>query len=153
MNDQRVPLIPAIQDESLFILSGNFVEDFKLRMRFLDFSTIPIKGYSFPESHPVEGVLWRLMVEVVNIGKIEFKPSYLDCLLKVMDSDECIYSFRDHRELGSLGTIDQYKRFSSDAKSIQPKFKAVGAIAVELPDQDSNYCIIPYRKDYMLDLV
>ena len=145
------PLKKAIQSGAWLECIGNyFDEPIHFRIRILGFSPTSVEEViaSNPDEDlelDLEGVLWTLFLEAVNLSKKPIDPYKLRGLLKVADADG--YEFSPFRQ--EIDVIEPYRRFSgwSSVPPLSPKLKAKGGIAFVLPDEETDYFLLVAGED------
>ena len=117
-----------------------FDETFQFRFRVLGFERTTVDELDPSDEHcvAVEGILWLLTIEAVNLNKKPIFSTQLPSLMRVVDED----GFEFEAFTSDLNSVDggPLFRFSGWCNvPLSPKIKAVGAVAFVLPDEDSNY--------------
>lgn len=140
------PLKQAIQSGGWLQCTGyDYDVDLHFRVRVLGFSPTTLEELT--ENEPdtqinaeLEGVLWILFLEVVNLNKKPVAAHDLYMIVKVTDADG--YQFDPFEEETDLYDIKPFDRFGYSAGPLSPKLKAKGAIAFVLPDEESDYNLL-----------
>lgn len=122
------------------------------RMRLLSFDRISVEKLSSAvdvSSLALEGgVLWLLRLEVQNVWKKSFRSGYLNDLLAIGDSDECLFEYYTdddlcfHSELAKTSGLRRFNWSDFGHGLIRPKIPVTGAIAYLLPDEKSTYSVV-----------
>lgn len=116
-------------------------EDLHFRLRVVAFTRTSVEEIDPTQVNKVvvEGILWLLHIEVVNLGKTPTSACRLGRKIKVADQD----GFEFHAvDTGSLPSAHPgLKRFAdwSSTPLLSPKIKACGSIAFDLPDEETSY--------------
>jgi len=114
--------------------------NFRLKVMAFDRTSVEELGGWPPgdREDPIEGILWLLSVEVVNLCKTPQRVWEIKRTIKVVDEDG--YEFEPF-----CSNLDNNKntglyRFSGnyDAQPFLPKIKASGAIEFVLPDEEKT---------------
>jgi len=86
----------------------------------------------------VEGVLWVLSIEVVNLSKTPMRASRIKRSIRLVDKDGFEFEpFKTHLEYYSK--CAGLERFTDGSPALSPKIKASGAILFVLPDEENTY--------------
>lgn len=119
-----------------------FEEQMTFRLRALGFERTTVAEIEPRLSPPVavEGVLWLLSVEVVNLDKAPIRASNVADAFSLTDVDGCEFP-RFYNGGLSLNPRSVLHRFSgwSGNPPLSPKIKATGSIAFVLPDEENSY--------------
>ncbi len=121
-------------------VNGGNEREIHYRLRVLAFTRTSVEDISpsLVGQVLVEGILWLLSVEVVNLCKTGFNASRIKYSIKLVDEEGFEFQPFD----GALGYDKNagHNRFSTyGAPWPSPKIKATGSIAFVLPDEENNY--------------
>lgn len=118
-----------------------FDEDLHFRLRVLGFSRTTIEEIdaSLVDEIELEGILWLMSVEVVNLCKKPVDAYNLKYALSLLDEDGYEFEHFPNSDLRNVKARG-INRFSG--KSLSPKIKAVGAIPFVLPDEENKYYLV-----------
>jgi len=92
----------------------------------------------------VEGVLWLLSFDVVNLTKGPIDGWYVRNALRLVDQDGFgfepyrIESFASHLDWNESTGLRRFANVNPNLP-LSPKIKASGSIAIVLPDEENNY--------------
>lgn len=89
-----------------------------------------------------DGVLWLLVLQIVNLTKTTINCDDIKRNLRIVDSDDFCFELVEDRELCSdseFATKAKLKRFYYG--KLTPKLKATGSLLFLLPNEDTNYFI------------
>jgi hypothetical protein len=112
---------------------------FRLRVVAFEQSSVDEIGGSRLNVDRLEGILWLLGVEVVNLCKTSIKGCKIKYNIKLIDDDG--YEFESFHSDLDYKTIAGLLRFAdiSPNPPLLPKIKASGSVAFVLPDEDAIY--------------
>jgi len=89
-----------------------------------------------------DGVLWLLVLQIVNLTKTTINCDDIKRNLRIVDSDDFCFELVEDRELCSdseFATKVKLKRFYYG--ELTPKLTATGSLLFLLPNEDTNYFI------------
>lgn len=94
----------------------------------------------------VEGVVWLLSFDVVNLTKGPINGWYVREAIRLVDQDGFEFEpYRIERFASNLNWSDNpgLCRFANVTPNLplSPKIKASGSITIVLPDEEANYCL------------
>jgi hypothetical protein len=159
----RIPLKEAIASGAWLECHAKLEEDLCYRVKVLAFDKTsveevvrsglpgPVEGSTSVKSQraiaarqsriravPVEGILWLLSVEVVNLCRIPREACLFKDRIKLIDEDgfefEPFESALDYYEGTGLHRFCKYH-----VPPLSPKVKVNGSIAFVLPDEENSY--------------
>jgi len=122
-----------------------FEEEISFRLRILAFrrTTIEEIDESLINEVVIEGILWLMSVEVINLCKKPIDAWKLRDTLVLIDEDEYEFEYFSNSDLDQDedSGLHRFSGWSSNT-SLSPKIKAVGAIPFVLPDEENNYYLM-----------
>lgn len=137
---KRVSLKEGVSSGKWYECQADYCgEKFRFRIRFVGFqrSSVEEIDASLVDEVTLEGVLWILSLEVVNLNKKSMRGLDVREIARLIDEDgyefETFGSDLDEAEGCALN------RFSNWGDALSPKLKARGAVAFVLPDEETNY--------------
>ena len=96
-----------------------------------------------------EGVLWLLKIEVVNLSRTSFCGSGIGFSIALHDQDDFVFYTACEKNLEPYSVFSRasgFSRFYRCRTNLQPKIKAVGAVAFLLPDDDQAEYFLSVKK-------
>lgn len=137
----KIPVREAITSgDWLECSSIMYQKEFFFRLRTISFEKILTSAIDKrTEGKLDDGILWLMRIEVININKKPLNAYDITCGVVLLDQDDCIFHALDGLSsmYGGLSMSIGLLRFETSSNPpLQPKIKAVGAIAFLLPDDD-----------------
>ncbi|MCF8325608.1 MAG: hypothetical protein K9I84_11665 [Leadbetterella sp.] len=145
-----IPLKDAIENglwlQCEYDYRGKFIQ---FRLKILSFLKIKLSEIDEPEKIKVidsNANYWQMDIEVINLTKEPLKPIFGPNELVLVDQDGFKFhlSDDDHLRLSSeFAKRTKMNRFY--ATDLIPKTKAIGAIAIQLPEDDDAFYSISLK--------
>ena len=128
----RVSVTKAIETGTWYECKWkHYDEEFHFRLRILGFNptTVAEIDVSLIDKVKIEGILWLISIEVVNLNKQPFRPDVIPDSLMLMDEDGYQFEAFIANNL-SFDEESGLLRFSvwPGSPSLSPKIKAIGKI-------------------------
>ena len=136
-----IPIKAAISSGAWYqcqSVSWNGQLDFRLRVLSFERRTVAEIDRRLVGKVVIEGVLWLLSVEVVNVSKEPIDAKLIGPIIRLIDEGGFAYPNLRAPDL-DWGQASGLRRFSIWANPLLPKITARGSIAFVLPDEDNSY--------------
>lgn len=142
----KVPISDALASGAWFRCTAkpwSSEPEIHFRLRVLEMGRIDLYDVDRPESIEADltaGILWRLVVEVVNTDKSGLVPAQLSAAVKLLDQDECEFDVCTDSHLMQFSDYAKRARMlyavGTNLARLPPKIPTVVGLAFVLPDDD-----------------
>lgn len=120
-------------------------DDIRFKLRVMAFEKLEFDNDTLGDDLEFDfsdGVLWLLVLQIVNLTKTTINCDDIKRNLRIVDSDDFCFELVEDRELCSdseFATKVKLKRFYYG--ELTPKLTATGSLLFLLPNEDTNYFI------------